>query len=182
MRNYTSQLALGIKHNTVRTGASTSVHLIAAQNGELLIWAGHVKVNSLIVVLSVWVVVAADLHSILIVRVALCDSFVDIGLPVAGAAAGVDAGLTVLEEGNGEVPSEGDRNEGSEGELLWGNFRAVSIGRIKCSFRGLCRYMDESVGVGLTLNIILTAVKNGGGLCGWEDFTRCLGDAELSRV
>lgn len=118
MRNHTSQLALGIEYNTVRTRASTSVHVVAAQNRELLIWAGHVKVNALIVVLGVGVVVAANLHAALVVRVALCNSGVDVGLPVAGAAAGVDAGLTVLEEGSREVPGEGKRDEGSKGELL----------------------------------------------------------------
>lgn len=120
VRNHASQLALGIEHNTIRTRASASVHLIAAQDRELLIRPGHVKVDSLIVILSVRVVVAADLHSVLVVRVALCHGIVDVGLPVASAAAGVDASLTVLEEGGREVPGEGEREKSEESELFEG--------------------------------------------------------------
>lgn len=118
MRNHASQLTLGVEHNTIRAGASTGVHIVAAQNRELLIRTRHVKVNSLIVVLSVRIVVAANLHSVLVVRVALGDGLIDVGLPVASAAAGVDTGLAVLEECGGKMPGEGEREEGGEGELL----------------------------------------------------------------
>lgn len=150
VRYHASQLTLGVEHNTIRTGASTSVHLVAAQNRELLIRPGHVKVDSLIVVLSVRVVVAADLHSVLVVRVALCHGLIDVGLPVASAAAGIDAGLTVLEEGGREVPGEGKREEGGEGELLE---RFVWLAKGEC-VRVPYMYRDQAV-EGLALNIII---------------------------
>lgn len=157
VRNHPSQRALRVEDDAIRPGGTPSVHLVRTQNRELLVRPSHVKVNVLVVVLGVRVVIAPDLDAGLVVGIALREGLVDVRLPVADAAAGVDAGLALQEGVGGQMPGEsGDGEEGEEGELWricsrlegWGVFLVLGGGG-----RG-----------GLTLNIIL--------FC-WVDRAKC---------
>lgn len=83
-----------VEDDSVGAGAAAGVHLVAAQDGELIPRARDADVESLAVVKLVRVVVGAHGLSLLVVRVALVDGGVDVGLPVAGRATGVDAGFS----------------------------------------------------------------------------------------
>lgn len=122
VRDHTSQRAVGVEDDAVRPGAAARVDLVRAQDGELLVGAGDVEVDVLVVVLRVRVVVAADLRAGLVVLVALGDGGVDVRLPVADAAAGVGARLAGLgREG------EGEGEEGEEGELCGSRSASLSF-------------------------------------------------------
>lgn len=92
MRHHTRQCPAGAEHNSVSARASTGVDLVGAENWKLLVRTRHVEVDALVVVLGVWVVVAADLFAFRVVHVALVDGLVDVRLVIADRAAGVRAG------------------------------------------------------------------------------------------
>lgn len=57
MGNHTSQLIIAVENNTVRAGGTTSVHLAAAQNWELIVGAGNGEIEALVVVVDVGIAV-----------------------------------------------------------------------------------------------------------------------------
>ena len=77
------------KDDPIRPGAPTRIHLIRAQDRELLVGSGIVEAEALVVVVDVRVVVGGGAG--VEVGAALGDGVVDVGLVVAGVAAGVDA-------------------------------------------------------------------------------------------
>ena len=90
MRNHTLILAPTIRKNhPVRARAAAGIHMIATENGKLLVRLRVRKRETFIVVVGVRV--PAHCLALLEVGAALGDCDVDVGLIVAGATAGVDA-------------------------------------------------------------------------------------------
>jgi hypothetical protein len=69
--NNTSQLVISVENNTVRTGRTTSVHLTAAQNRELIVGAGNGEIEALVVVVDVGVAVVGGTGLVQLVTASL---------------------------------------------------------------------------------------------------------------
>lgn len=115
MRNQAGIFTLLVEDDTVSTRAATSVDFERAQDRELLVRAVNREVEALVVVVSVRV--AVQLTAGLVLGVALVQSIVNVGLPVADAAAGLDAAVASLDDGGG-LRRGGEEEEGS-GNLLY---------------------------------------------------------------
>ena len=80
-----------IEDDAICTGATSSVRLVGIQDRELVIRFRLRELKAFVVVVDVRIIAATDGLASLIVGAALIDGFVDVGLIVAGGAAGVDA-------------------------------------------------------------------------------------------
>jgi hypothetical protein len=129
MGNDTRILPIIIEDNPIRTWTATVVDLERAQDGEFLVRPWSIEREPFVVVVCVWVGIASLGLTVLVEGVAFADGGADVGLPVAGPAAGFDAGLTFF-DGIGEVPagweSQGQRWDGQQStdedlrvELVW---------------------------------------------------------------
>lgn len=101
MRNRLLKYAVRVKKDPIGTRATARVGLPGVEDGELLIRAGIGQAEAFIVVKRMRVAVTADGLIVAVIVATLAHGFVDIGLPVADAAAGVDTGLTLRTDKEG---------------------------------------------------------------------------------
>lgn len=123
------QVALRVKDDTVGTGRAARVDLVGGEDGVFVPRASGREVEALAVVVLVGVAVFEGVSmlkipgkllngrtlglAVLEIRETLLDSSVDIGLPVADAAAAVDARRTL----SGRSGDGSDEREGSSDDL-----------------------------------------------------------------
>jgi hypothetical protein len=110
MRDRASKISIAVENHSVGSGAAAGVDLEAAQNGELVPGAADGEVKALVVAVLVRVVIRTQSLPVLEQAVAFVDGGVDVGLPVAGAAAGFDTGLALDEK-----VAAGEGVDGSQG-------------------------------------------------------------------
>lgn len=83
MRDDTLKRTRSREDDPIRPWAPASVRVVAAQDGELVISPGAGEVEVLVIIVLVWIVIAAHGLASLKVVAALGYGFVDVGLPVA---------------------------------------------------------------------------------------------------
>ena len=121
MRNDAREVPVAIEHDPIGTGAATGVDLEGVQDGELVVGPSDGReVEALIVVVLVRVGAGAGGLAGCVERVAGGDGGGDVGRPVAGAAARVDARGVLAGEERGYGCAEDEREEEGEREELWG--------------------------------------------------------------
>ena len=91
MRNHPLVRAITGENDPIGTRAASSVDLVAAQDGELVIRARAGEVDAFVIIVCVRILARADGLALGIVAAALLNGGVDIGLIVARVAALVDA-------------------------------------------------------------------------------------------
>jgi len=91
MRNNPLIRPIPSENHAISARTSTRIHLLVAQNMELVVWPHVWEAEALIVFILVRVSATAGCLANLIVAIALLDRGVDIGLGVAGRAAGFGA-------------------------------------------------------------------------------------------
>jgi hypothetical protein len=97
MGDQTRQLVVAVEHHTIRSGATATVDMVGAQDGEFIPRAIHGKVEALVVVVLVRVLVRSESLTGLVQLVTLGLGGGDVAGPVAGATAGVDASIAGLQ-------------------------------------------------------------------------------------
>lgn len=112
--NHTSQLITSVEDNTVRAGGTTIVDIAIAQDGELVVGAGHGEVEALVVVVDVRVAVVGGPGLVQLVTRGLGGA--DGAAGVADGAAGVGAGA-LLGSGDGGGDEEGGHGQDLENSL-----------------------------------------------------------------
>lgn len=118
MGNHALKVPIPIKHDTIRTRFPARERLLAGQDGEFVEGrlVGETEAFVVLVLMGILVGALAGLQ----VAEALLDGGVDVGLAVAGGAAGVGASLAGLKDvqgvGEGGGGREGDDEEGFERE------------------------------------------------------------------
>lgn len=95
MRDRLLKDTIGVENDSIRPRASPCVGLVGPKDGELLIRAGIWEAEAFVIVEGMWIVVTANLLAVTIVAATLGHCIIDVGLPVADAATGIDAGLTL---------------------------------------------------------------------------------------
>ena len=117
MRNESRKVPITIKDHAIRPGTASAVNRIAIQNRELIVRRTAGQIKAFIVVVLVRVLAGTLRLAGLVEGVALLEGGVDVGLPVAGAGAGFDAGLALREEGEGAGREHGwEGEDGGEGQ------------------------------------------------------------------
>lgn len=134
MGNQACQLVVAVEYHAVSTGATATVDLVRAQNGEFIVGAIHGEAEALVVVVLVRVLVLSESLAGLVELITLVLRGRDIAGPVAGAAAGVDARVAVF-EGRGEGDNR-RKEESSDGEDLDGVRWRAFLDRVPHWLRG----------------------------------------------
>ena len=112
------EVAIRVEDDAVGSRAATAVHPEAAQDGELQVGAVGYEAEALVIVIGVGVPAAPFGLAIGVKGVTLVDGGRDVGIPIASAAADVDAGLAL----------GGERERGSQGQQDAGeDLRFVSL-------------------------------------------------------
>lgn len=119
MRNHALEPPLPIKHHPIRARLPPPKRRFARQDGKFIVRRRIGEIEALVVLVLMGVPIGGGAG--LQVAVALLDGGVDVGLAVAGAAAGVGALLAAVEEegggeGGGGGVEGGEEEEGFEGE------------------------------------------------------------------
>ena len=90
MRDQTLKVTIIIEDDAISTRAPPSVRLVGIEDGELVIWFRLGELEAFVVVVDMRVTAATDGLASLIVGATLIDSLINVGLIVAGGAAGID--------------------------------------------------------------------------------------------
>lgn len=79
------------ENDSIRTWTTTSIHIVAAKNGEFLVGSRIWEGKPFVVVVGMRVVSRINILAVLEVLTALCNSFIDIRLVVASGPACINA-------------------------------------------------------------------------------------------
>lgn len=125
--NHTSQLITSVENNTVRAGRTTIVHIVIAQDRELVVGSGNGEVEALVVVVDVRVAVVGGTGLVQLVARGLGGAHGAAG--VADCAAGVGAGA-LLGSGDGGADEEGGQSQDLELLLVFIMTRVAQLDEV----------------------------------------------------